>query len=96
MSIPSISASCTSRFEPRRERRRDAIDPRILFGLWLFATLEDYQRPPHRGADPARHSVYVDLRGRLGEPSSLSDFRVHHGDLLERLLVDDPSRFDAP
>ena len=49
---------------------RDAIDPRILFALWLFATLGRHvHRPPRRGTDRPRHPLHVDLRRGLGQLS---------------------------
>jgi transposase len=68
---------------------RPPIDPRILFALWLLATLD--------GVSSARE---VDRRSREHIPSmwicgnvkvnyhTLSDFRSQNGELLERLLID--------
>ncbi len=64
-------------------------DPRLLMALWLFATVE--------GAGSARalarlcgeHLAYQWLCGGVSmNHKTLSDFRVAHGAVLERLLVD--------
>lgn len=68
---------------------RDAIDPRILFGLWLFATLEGIASA-RRIAELTRRDIpYMWICGGVSvNYHRLSDFRVAHGDLLERLLID--------
>lgn len=64
-------------------------DPRILFALWLYATL--------RGVGSARElnrlcRAHIDYRWICGGVSmnyhSLSDFRTQHADLLDRLLTE--------
>jgi transposase len=68
---------------------RDATDPKVLFALWLYATLD--------GVGSARKLDELCRNGRpyewlAGGASlnyhTLSDFRVQHGDVLDRLLTD--------
>jgi transposase len=68
---------------------RDAIDPRILFALWLFATLEGVTSA-RRIADLTERDIpYLWICGGVSvNHHRLSDFRVDHGDLLERILID--------
>ena len=68
---------------------RNAIDPRILFGLWLFATLEGITSA-RRIADLTRRDIpFMWICGGVSvNYHRLSDFRVAHGDLLERILID--------
>jgi transposase len=64
-------------------------DPRILVALWLFATIEGIgsARAVARRCD--EHIAYQWLCGGVGmNAKTLADFRVDHGTLLERLLVD--------
>src|SRR3954453_9768112 len=64
-------------------------DPRILVALWLFATIEGIgsARAVPRLCD--EHIAYQWLCGGVGmNAKTLADFRVDHGTLLERLLVD--------
>src|SRR3954451_11686423 len=64
-------------------------DPRILVALWLFATIEGIgsARAVARLCD--EHIAYQWLCGGVGmNAKTLADFRVDHGTLLERLLVD--------
>ena len=50
---------------------RNAIDPRILFALWLLATIEGFTSARRLADNHARHSLYVDLWWGIGElPSS--------------------------
>jgi transposase len=63
--------------------------PRILVALWLFATIEGIgsARAVARLCD--EHIAYQWLCGGVGmNAKTLADFRVDHGTLLERLLVD--------
>src|SRR3954469_1827203 len=67
--------------------------PRILVALWLFATIEGIgsARAVARLCD--EHIAYQWLCGGVGmKAKTLADFRVDHGTLLARLLVD---RFTA-
>ena len=68
---------------------RDPIDPRILFALWLFATVEGVGSA-RRLAELARRDIaYMWICGGVSvNHHRLSDFRVEHGDLLERILTE--------
>lgn len=68
---------------------RDAIDPRILFALWLFATLEGITSARRIDELTRRDVPYMWICGGVSvNYHRLSDFRVDHGDLLERILID--------
>ena len=68
---------------------RNAIDPRILFALWLFATLEGVSSARRIDELSRRDIPYMWLCGGVSvNYHALSDFRVAHGDLLERLMID--------
>lgn len=68
---------------------RDAIDPRVLMALWLYAV--------HDGVGSARllerlcndHHVYQWICGSVTvNYHTLSDFRTSHGKVLDQLLID--------
>lgn len=64
-------------------------DPRILLALWLYATVEGIggAREIARWCD--EHIAFQWLCGGVGmNAKTLADFRVGHGAVLERLLVD--------
>jgi transposase len=64
-------------------------DPRVLVALWLEATLDGVGSARELDRLCQEHVAYQWLRGGVGtNHKSLADFRVAHGDLLERLLVD--------
>src|SRR4051812_20064520 len=64
-------------------------DPRILVALWLFATIEGIGSAPAVARLCDEHIAYQWLCGGVGmNAKTLADFRVDHGTLLERLLVD--------
>lgn len=68
---------------------RDPIDPRILFALWLFATLEGVSSARRIDELTRRDIAYMWICGGVSvNYHRLSDFRVQHGDLLERVLTD--------
>jgi len=68
---------------------RDAIDPRILFGLWLFATLEGVTSARKIDELTRRDIAYMWICGHVSvNYHRLSDFRAAHGDLLDRILTD--------
>lgn len=68
---------------------RDAIDPRILFCLWLFATLEGVSSARKLADLTTRDVAYRWICGEVSvNHHRLSDFRVEHGELLERILTD--------
>lgn len=68
---------------------RDAIDPRILFGLWLFATIEGISSARRLSELTTRDIAYMWICGGVSvNHHRLSDFRTEHADLLERILTD--------
>ena len=68
---------------------RNAIDPRILFALWLMATIEGFTSARRLAELTTRDIPYMWICGGVSvNYHTLSDFRVDHGDLLERIMVD--------
>ena len=68
---------------------RDAIDPRILFALWLFGTLEGVSSARRLAELTTRDVPYLWICGVVSvNYHRLSDFRTAHGGLLERILTD--------
>ena len=68
---------------------RDAVDPRILFSLWLFSTIEGCTSARRLEVLTQRDIAYMWLCGGVGvNYHLLSDFRVKHGGILERILKD--------
>lgn len=68
---------------------RDAIDPRILFALWLFATIEGIGSARRLAELAERDIPYLWICGGVSvNHHRLSDFRVEHGELLERVLAE--------
>lgn len=68
---------------------RPAIDPALLMALWLFATLEGVGSARALDRLCKEHIAYRWLCGGVGvNYHTLSDFRVAHTALLEKLLVD--------
>jgi transposase len=64
-------------------------DPRVLMALWLHATVEGIGSARALARLCEEHLAYQWLCGGVGmNHKTLSDFRVEHGALLERLLVD--------
>lgn len=64
-------------------------DPRILVALWLFATSEGVGSARELAKLCEEHIAYQWLCGGVGmNPCTLADFRVGHGEILERLLID--------
>lgn len=68
---------------------RAPIDPRILFALWLFATLEGFSSA-RRLAELCRRDIpYLWLCGGVTvNYHTLSDFRTEQGEFLEQVLTD--------
>src|SRR5829696_7290119 len=67
---------------------RTATAPEILVGLWLLATLDGIGSARELARRCETDIPYLWMRG--GAPinhHSLSDFRVQHGERLERILV---------
>jgi transposase len=68
---------------------RDAVDPKILFALWMFATIEGVSSARHLERLAERDLAYLWICGDVGvNYHLLSDFRVLHGDFLDQLLTD--------
>jgi transposase len=64
-------------------------DPRVLTALWLYATIEGVGSARKLARLCAEHVAYQWLCGGVSvNHKTLADFRVGHGALLERLLVD--------
>ena len=68
---------------------RDAVDPKILMSLWMFATIEGVSSARHLSRLCERDLAYLWLRGGVGvNHHLLSDFRTAHGQFLDQLLTD--------
>ena len=68
---------------------RPPIDPRILFELWLFATLEGENSGRRINELCKRDVAYMWICGNVSvNYHTICDFRTEHGDLLERILTD--------
>jgi transposase len=64
-------------------------DPRLLVALWLYATLEGVGSARALARLCEEHLAFQWLCGGVGvNHKTLSDFRVGHGAVIERLLVD--------
>jgi transposase len=64
-------------------------DPRILLALWLFATVEGIGRAREIARLCDEHIAFQWLCGGVGmNAKTRADFRVDHGAVSERLLVD--------
>lgn len=64
-------------------------DPRILIALWLYATVEGVGSARELARLCEEHIAFQWLCGGVGmNAKTLADFRVAHGEVLERLLVD--------
>lgn len=68
---------------------RNSVDPRIPFALWLLATLEGIASSRRLADLTERDVAYMWICGGVSvNHNLLSQFRVEHGELLERLLID--------
>lgn len=68
---------------------RAAIDPRILFSLWLFATLEGENSGRRVARLTERDLAYMWICGGVSvNYHTLCDFRTENGELLDRILTD--------
>lgn len=68
---------------------RDAIDPRVLFALWLMATIEGFTSARRLADLTTRDIAYMWICGGVSvNYHRLSDFRVQHGELLEQIMID--------
>jgi transposase len=64
-------------------------DPRILMALWLYATVKGIGSARELARQCEENVAFRWLCGGVGmNAKSLADFRVDHGSVLERLLVD--------
>ena len=68
---------------------RPPIDPRILFELWLFATLEGENKGRRIDKLCKRDLAYMWICGEVSvNYHTICDFRTQHHELLERILTD--------
>lgn len=68
---------------------RSATDPRILIALWLYATKNGVGSGRELDRLCREHAAYRWLRGGVAlNYHTLNDFRVAHGDNLDRLFTD--------
>src|SRR5262245_46146622 len=67
---------------------RDTTDPKLLLALWLFATLKGVGSARELARLCERHLSYQWLCGDVSLNYHMrSDFRVDHGEILDRLLT---------
>lgn len=68
---------------------RDAVDPRILMSLWMFATIEAISSARQLAKLCKRDITYMWITGGVGvNYHLLADFRTAHGDFLNKVLTD--------
>jgi transposase len=68
---------------------RDAVDPKILMALWIFATVEAVSSARQVARLCERDLAYLWICGGVGvNHHLLSDFRTAHGEFLDQLLTD--------
>jgi transposase len=68
---------------------RDAIDPRVLMALWLYAVQDGVGSARQLERLCSDHHVYQWICGAVSvNYHTLSDFRAHHGQVLDQLLID--------
>jgi transposase len=68
---------------------RDAVDPKILMALWMFATIEAVSSARQIARLCERDLAYLWICGGVGvNYHLLSDFRTAHGEFLDCLLTD--------
>lgn len=68
---------------------RDAVDPKILLALWIYATIEGVSHARHLHRLTERDQPYLWICGGVGvNYHLLSDFRTQHGEFLDQLLTD--------
>ena len=73
----------------RENLGRTPIDPRILFELWLFATLEGENSGRRINELCKRDLAYMWICGEVSvNYHTICDFRTQHSQLLERILTD--------
>lgn len=68
---------------------RDAVDPKILMALWMFAIIEGVSSARHLARLCERDLAYMWICGEVGvNYHLLADFRTAHGEFLDHLLTD--------
>ncbi len=68
---------------------RDAVDPRILLALWMFAIIEGISSARHLARLCERDVIYQWICGGVGvNYHLLADFRSQQGAFLDQLLTD--------
>ncbi len=68
---------------------RDAVDPKILMALWMFAILEGVSSARQLARLCERDLAFLWICGGVGvNYHLLSDFRTAHGEFLDQLLTD--------
>lgn len=68
---------------------RDAVDPKILMALWMFAIIEGVSSARHLARLCERDLAYMWICGEVGVNYHLiADFRSDHGEFLDELLTD--------
>lgn len=68
---------------------RDAIDPRVLFALWLYATLQGVGSARELARLTQEHDAYRWICGGIQlSYRTLAKWRVEHGEVLDELLTD--------
>jgi transposase len=68
---------------------RDAVDPRILLALWMFATIEGISSARQIARLCERDLAYMWICGGVGvNYHLLSDFRSLQGEVLDQILTD--------
>lgn len=68
---------------------RDAVDPKILMALWMWAIIEGISSARHVARNCEKDFTYRWICGEVGvNYHLLSDFRTDHGEFLDELLAD--------
>lgn len=68
---------------------RDAVDPKILMALWMWAIIEGISSARHVARQCEKDFTYMWICGEVGvNYHLLSDFRTEHGEFLDELLTD--------
>lgn len=68
---------------------RDAVDPKILMALWMFAIIEGVSSARQLARLCERDLAYMWICGEVGvNYHLLADFRTEHGKFLDQLLTD--------
>jgi transposase len=87
-----LGLDLSSLYDPIRSRvggrGRAAIDPRLCTALWLYATLEGVGSARALARLCSNHNAFRWLVGGVSvNHHTLSDFRVEHGDFLDKVLT---------